>query len=135
MAKLKRFSGLFLTGAIWGLMKLYQTKMLGLVKTKAAETYVSGVKLGRRYAIVVSCMIGCAILAGLGLVVVPVALMMLSGWTQEAKFTFVVIWGLVTIGLPLAVLLYLIKEKTWMRLSNSDKMIEELTRDEDKDGN
>ncbi len=122
---LDKIQGL-LYDATFGLLREYQKKTLELVRITAASCYLQGIKGLRQAAIVFFLVTLASVVFAVALVVVPVAVILVLPWPAMQKAAAISVFGLLDIGAALVFLFHLFSEKRWMKITRTEKFIDEI---------
>ena len=96
-----------------------------MLKIEAAKGYVHGVQMARLSAIGLMRMGLVIILMGAGVLLFHAGLFILLPWTVEAKAVLALVLGSVYVAVGCIALRALMDQKTWMKKSGVDEMLEE----------
>ena len=105
----------------------YQRKM-ALLKINAAKTYVVGVKKTRYLAIAVVLVVFALAVFVCGLTLLHAALLVYSPWDAQAKWIAALILGIFEITATSAMMIFLLKESTWMKFMAVEQVIRSVTQ-------
>ena len=94
-----------------------------LMKIKAAQAYVVGVKKMRIFFLCVLFVIFSFLLLGSGLLLIHMALFSYSEWSSQVKFIVALVLGGVEIIGAMIILYYLFKEETWAKFCGIQNVI------------
>jgi len=123
---MKRILGTIVEGvAVW-LFKQYRRASLDLVKIQAAMCYVRGVQSARQAFMAGLLLAFCLLLGGCGFVLFHIGLFLIFPWPWSA----VVLMALGTLYMVAVFLAlrWLCAEKTWMKFSKADKIVDAAAR-------
>ncbi len=109
-----------------GLAKSYQEKTVTLAKLHAAQIYMKFVQGARKQIATIAGAVFCAVIAAVGLVVIPLALILLSDLSRNWKLVWIAALGVVTVAVPLTVFFMVFSEKAWLKFSKSQKIMEDI---------
>ena len=123
MSKIREWGDLFIEMAL-GAFKTYRENILDLAKREATALYVRGVKLIRRQCAMLCVLFLCLVILGLGVVLVPLALVAVSSLGSGIKMIAVLVWGFVCMGSAGLVLSHYLSEKKWLKLSGSHEPLD-----------
>ena len=104
----------------------YQSKAVDLAKIEAAALYIRGIKMLREHFVAVVTLIFSLILLAFAVILVPFVLVFCMDWTAKTKVIVVCVLSVFYIGIPLLLIRRFISEKTWMRMSKSDELLEKV---------
>ncbi len=105
----------------------YRRTLMQLVRIRGTMAYVEVVQVVRRISMILVVATACVGLLAVGFVFLHVALLMAVDWTVKQKALFLLIAGLVYMGVPLAALRYYLSEKYWMEVTNAETLIDCVT--------
>ena len=104
-----------------------------LLKIKAAQGYVLGVKKTRVFFLGALLVLVCFMFLLNGLSLIQTAVFTYSMWSSEVKFAVALFIGGVELVGAVCVLIYLFREETWGRFFGIDKVINAAIEQEDRD--
>ena len=122
---LDKLQGLLFDATI-GLFRDYQKKTLELVKITAASCYLQSVKALRQAAITLFLVTLASVVFSVALVVIPVAVILVSPWSVGQKIAGILAFGLLDISAALVFLYHLFSEERWMKITQSQKILNEI---------
>jgi hypothetical protein len=103
-----------------------------LMKIKAAQMYVLGVKKTRLFFLaVISVLIAFVFLIN-GLTLVQTAFFTYSMWNSETKFIVALVLGIVEFLGAAGILIYLFREETWSKFSGINQVVNSVIDTEGK---
>ncbi|MBI2094658.1 MAG: hypothetical protein HYT89_00640 [Candidatus Omnitrophica bacterium] len=108
------------------LLKDYQSKAVDLAKIETASLYIRGIKALREHFIAVVTLVFSLLLLAFAVILIPLALVLCMDWTAGAKVSALGVLSVFYIGIPWVVVRRFLSEKTWMRLSKSDELLEKV---------
>lgn len=110
------------------MLKGYKNRV-SLMRIKAAQAYVIGIKKTRLVSIGVLCVLISLVLFISGLILIQVALFTYSSWSNQVKFNTAVVLGILELTGAIGILFYLFKEETWIRFTGMNKFISSVVED------
>ncbi len=110
------------------LIESYIKTTIDLLKLEAAIAYLNVIKGTRRFFIVVSLLILCAVILGCGFLLVPVSLLLFMPWTLQTKAIVGICIGGAYILIPLIVMSMLLSQKRWVKWSGVGKLVGQVRR-------
>lgn len=112
--------------ATFGLVKQYQEKTIELAKLEAAAFYIRSVKAFRRQFLIFMGMIFCTVVFAMAIVVMPLVLIMIAPINSYLKVALVMITALLEIIVPALYLIKLTSEESWLKLTRSHDLLENI---------
>jgi len=116
----------FVLGIISALIGRWIDGVLGMLKTEAAAVYVAGVRKTRRAFIALLGSFLLLLVAMSGFLLIHAALFMWLPWSLPVKAMLLLVLGLAYLGGGLAVVLRLCSDRTWMRFTKVDRILDSL---------
>ena len=104
----------------------YLEPSLRLLKLRAAICYLEGIKGARRILILVCLLVFVITLICGGLVLVPVSMLLFMSWEPGTKALVGIVIGVVHLLVPAIVLIFLLSEKRWMRITGATEVLRKL---------
>ena len=104
-----------------------------LMKIKAAQAYVTGVKKIRIFFLGVLLVIFSFVLLGSGLFLIHTALFTYSRWSFQMKFIAALVLGGIEFAGAIMFLFYVFREETWAKFCGIQKVLDSVV--EGKSGN
>ena len=108
------------------LLRDYQSKAVDMAKIEAAALYIRGIKALREHFLAVVTLIFSLLLLAFSVILLPLAFILCTDWTAGAKISALGVLSIFYIGIPWIVVRRFLSEKTWMRLSKSDELLEKV---------
>lgn len=99
-----------------------------LMKIKAAQAYVVGVKKIRIFFLGVLFVIFSFLLLGSGLFLINAALFSYSLWSDQMKFTMALLLGVIEFLGAIMILFYLFREETWVRFCGIQNVLNSVVK-------
>ena len=112
-----------------GIRKSYRRRV-SLMKIEAAKAYVLGVKTIRFFLLGALFALFSLVLFASGLLLIYTALFAYSGWTVQVKFMVALLLGGFEVLVASGILFYLFREKTWVKFSGIDHIINSVVKKE-----
>lgn len=100
-----------------------------LMKIRAAQAYLTGVKKLRVFYLGCVFVLAALVLLFSGLFLVHAALLTYTAWSAQSKLLVGLSLGIIEMGIAAAVLCYLFKEETWSRFSGVSKVLDCIVKD------
>lgn len=97
-----------------------------MLKLRAAIYYLEGVKGAHRILILICLLVFVITLIGAGLVLVPLALLLLMPWEPTTKAVVGIVIGAIYLLAPAIALIFLLSEKRWMRITGATDILRKL---------
>lgn len=94
-----------------------------LIKIRAAQFYIRGVRKARLLFIGILALVATFILLGSGLSLIHSALFTYSQWSLQVKFIAALILGAVEFLGAVIILLFVCREETWVKYSGIQRMV------------
>jgi hypothetical protein len=104
----------------------YLKPSLKMLKIRAAIYYLEGVKGAHRILIWTCMLVFMITLLGASLVLIPLALLLFMPWEPVTKAVIVIGIGAVYLAVSAIVLISLLSEKRWMRLTGANDILRKL---------
>ena len=97
-------------------------------KIRAVIWYVELVQSARESAVVFVTLAFCVVLMAGGAILIPVALCLFMPWQPLTKALVGCTVGAIYLFVPLVVVVVLMSEKRWMRMSRADVMVKDVLK-------
>jgi hypothetical protein len=111
------------------MVRRYQHNAMNFMKIQATAYYVRAVGKARR-ALMGYIGFSCAMLLLLaGFIILHIGFFTFFNWSNRVKGGVLFILGVVYFAVALGVILYALREKTWMRYSGAGQMVEKVTKE------
>ncbi len=94
-----------------------------LMKIKAAQVYVAGVKKVRIILLGILFLLFSFVLLGSGLFLIHTALFTYSLWSYQVKFIAALVLGGIEFAVAISILFYLLREETWVKFCGIQKVL------------
>jgi len=111
----------------------YRHLSIQLLKIETAKSFLHGVRLVRMSVIGLMGLGLVIMVIGLGALLFHVGLFVLLPWTLETKAVMGMILGVLYVTVGCVVLHKAMDERTWMKKSGADRMLEDATGHSSKD--
>lgn len=108
------------------LKRVYVEPILKTIKAQIAIGFLEGVRAARRILLLVVLLVFVITLIGGGLVLIPLSLLLFTDWAPHTKAIVGMVVGLFYLLVPLVVLVPLLSEKRWMRVTSASKVLRQL---------
>lgn len=95
-------------------------------KIRAVIWYLELVQSARKSAIVFGALIFCIVIMAGGAILIPLALCLFMPWQPVTKALVGCAVGAIYLFLPLIVVIVLMSEKRWMRISRADVLVKDV---------
>ncbi len=96
------------------------------LKLRVAICYLEGVKRAHRIVLLAGAIVFVITLAGAGILLVPLALLLFAPWEPATKAMVGISIGAVLVLVPAVALTMLLSEKRWMRLTGATALLRNL---------
>jgi hypothetical protein len=110
------------------LIESYIATTIDLLKIEAAITGLKILKGVRRFIIVVSLLILCAVILGCGFLLIPISLLLFADWLPQTKAIVGISIGAIYILIPLITMSALLSQKRWVKWSGISKLLRQIDR-------
>lgn len=117
----KALSSLLLINAA----RKYKGKV-SLIKIRAAQSYVLGIKKARTFLLGASLMAIALMLLASGLILIQFAVFAYSNWSKEVKLMIACLLGGAELLTAAGIMVYLFREKSWIKYTGVQKLIDTL---------
>ncbi len=101
---------------------------LVLCKIRAAVVYQDFIKGARRTAMLACILVLSIVILACGFLLIPVGLCLFMPWAPATKAIVAVSFGAAYIIIPLIVVMALLSEKRWLKMSSADKLMKSALR-------
>ena len=122
-----------LSGIAIKLLDNYRRLSVQMLKIEAAKSYLHGVRMARLSAIGLMRLGLVIALIGIGVLLLHAGLFILLPWSAEAKAILAMFLGMAYVAIGCVALCAAMDEKTWMEKSGAAEMIEDATRQSNRE--
>ena len=98
------------------------------VKVRAAIVYLNVIKRTRILTMLVCLLVLCVVVLACGFLLIPIALCLFMPWAPETKAIVAASFGAAYIIIPVIVVLVLLSQKRWMKVSHAAQLLKEALK-------
>ena len=109
-----------------GVVKLYRQKTLELIKLTASAAYLQTLQVLRKHLVFLFIALFAVVLLAVAAVVLPVAFILISGWTTGLKAAALLILAAMYALFAAVCLHNIFSEKRWMKISGMQELLDSL---------